>query len=171
MVKRETKRSLKEAKERQTEENAVLSFAKHEIVSRSADRILIQQRYSDGGWSSNFSVELVLLRNGLLVYGDIAPVIFAYYSSKTIEGALSWLSEKMGSSYVAEKAQIGMRLDGMVRAVNHQRLASAHAAILKARQLVRAAAELKADQSDQSTEVGGGLHIRPLGAPKPEGHS
>lgn len=122
MNKKPTKVSLKAAREKQTENQAVRAFEEHEIRTRSNDRILIQKRHKDGGWDSTFAVEIVLLRGGLLVYGDIAHVLFGYHNAETIEGALAWLGDGLGSGYVAEKATIGMRLDGSVRGVNHVRL-------------------------------------------------
>lgn len=139
-MRRTTKISIKAAREKQIEEDATRAFAEHEIRSRSRDRILIQRRYRDekGGWDSTFAVEIVLLRGGLLVYGDIAHVLFGYHNAESIEGALAWLGDGLGSGYVAEKAAIGMRPPN-ARRIDHVRLTYAHAALLKARALVLAA--------------------------------
>jgi len=125
MARRETK-----AEERARIENLIVlakrAYEKAFIVDESAEHVFIR---TPGGF---YWTEIRMLRGGaLIVHGDIQHVLFGYNpDAGSIRGMLDWLREDIGSSYVEEKAAIGSRFK-----IDFARLAYAHAAVLKAREL------------------------------------
>jgi len=89
---------------------ATRAYAKHEIKKSSEDRWLIQQRHKDGGWDSNTWTEIIALHHkGLLVDGDIDPVVFRYGPADP-EARVRWMGNRKHAHdhYFREKASIGM---------------------------------------------------------------
>lgn len=86
----------------QTRELAVRAFAKHVITERSEGRWLLQRIHKDGRPESTYATEIVSVRRGTYVGGDIAPVVFS--TGYGLGESLSW-------SYIGEKATIGMSSD------------------------------------------------------------
>jgi hypothetical protein len=89
---------------------ATEAFAHHQIRRREDGRWLLQRR-EDGSWDSIFLAEIVALYGGrLLVHGDVETVLFAGYTDdRSVDGLLRWIADS-DSSYVAGKAQAGMKL-------------------------------------------------------------
>lgn len=97
---------------------AVEQFKNHVIRKSGEDRWTLMQPYKDGkGFSSNLWVEIVILEHGgLLVDGDIDPILFRYFSGPPQKpndrdyqlAILSWMGKSRGvDSYMIEKATIG----------------------------------------------------------------
>jgi len=89
---------------------ATRAYSKHEIKKSSEDRWLIQQRHKDGGWDSNMWTEIIALHHkGLLVDGDIDPVVFRYGPANP-EARVRWMGNRKYAHdhYFREKASIGM---------------------------------------------------------------
>lgn len=89
--------------------DAAKAFADHQITQRSDGRWLLQ-RQRDGKTSWIYAAEVISLAGGkLYVGGDIAFVIFAYFSdSMDHEEKVRWMGRcKDVGYYVAQKAAIG----------------------------------------------------------------
>lgn len=138
MVKRETKASIKRAREAQRFEMITGWFSRHAIVEQSPRHVLFRgvRETADqyGRWEGAYWFEVTLLAGKmLLVHGDICHVLFAYHDSRDLCGAVNWMGcHPLGDSYVYEKAVIGMR----VRTLSHDRVHVAHAALRAARALL-----------------------------------
>ena len=86
------------------------SYENHVIRESSEGRWLIQSRHQDGGWESNMWTEIIALHHkGLLVDGDIDPVIFRYGPDHP-EARVRWMGNRKYAHdhYFREKASIGM---------------------------------------------------------------
>jgi len=97
---------------------AATAYAHHEIRESSEGRWLLQKRRPAGGWEGNMWTEIITLRHkGLLVDGDIDPVVFRYGPAHP-EARVRWMGCRMAAHdpYFKEKASIGMggRIDGLV---------------------------------------------------------
>lgn len=101
------------AREKHRESMSTLArqaYEKHEIRESSEGRWLIQKRHSDGGWEGNMWTEIIALHHGgLLVDGDIDPVVFRYGPSHP-EARVRWMGSRRAAHdrYFREKASIGM---------------------------------------------------------------
>ena len=91
---------------------ATNAFAQHQIRSRTETSVIIQRRYEDGTWRSEYATEIVA--GGLahlIVTGDISTVVFARQSG-SLRSRLGWIAPKAERDpswrYLVEKATIGM---------------------------------------------------------------
>lgn len=106
--------------------------------------LAIAAKRPDDVWDSTYAVEIECLRWGkIIVHGDIAPVVFGQHDTVIaqpgdLEHAIAWLgNEPLGSSYVVEKAVIGMRMNEMDGRRHLHRIYYAHAALRCALRLLR----------------------------------
>ena len=90
-------------------EDAMKTFAEHEIRSRSDTSVLICRRHKDGGWTSDYAMEIVSGALGYLILtGDMDTVLFAYCKGSLRE-KLQWIGKDQPSlGYISQKASIGM---------------------------------------------------------------
>lgn len=90
-------------------EDAMKTFAEHEIRSRTDMSVLICRRHADGGWTSDYAMEIVSGALGYLILtGDMDTVVFAYCKGSLRE-KLQWIGKDQPSiGYITQKASIGM---------------------------------------------------------------
>src|SRR5690606_1417694 len=117
-----------EAMLKQTREMATKAFERHVITERSEGRWLIQRIHKDGRPESTYAADIVEVRRGLYVGGDIAPVVFA--------ANLATVGQSNDIAYyMAQKATIGMGSDKLT--VRWDREVAAH----ELRQYIRECAD------------------------------
>jgi hypothetical protein len=85
---------------------ATEAFSEHEIVSESEGRWLLRRPAPNSAY--HWTEVIALAGNGLLVDGDIDPVIFRY-GPKHPEARVRWMARTQGADdrYFREKASIG----------------------------------------------------------------
>ena len=105
-----------------TSNEAIRSFAKHQIFAESEGRWVIRARGENCGWTSNHLTEIVSLYGGrLFVGGDIDDCVFAYFGrSRDCELSMDlqkvqWIGRCEDlRRYVLEKAKIGLTDGGEI---------------------------------------------------------
>jgi len=89
-------------------------FARHELHSQGERCWLLLRRRDDGGWTNDFSAEIITSPwcGMVTVVGDIDTVSFGHcFGTGVVYGVpalLAWLGDTDDLSYVGQKARIGM---------------------------------------------------------------
>jgi hypothetical protein len=87
------------------------AFERHVITERQQDRWGCREQDPDGRHPSCYWFEVVVLKNGLLCYGDIDHVLWQHNNDRHGADRVHWMGQHRllsTNSYVSEKARIGM---------------------------------------------------------------
>lgn len=94
---------------------AQAAFADHEIILDKPDRWRIAKKYPDGAICLDHLAEIISIRGGLFVGGDLSPVVFQYFDSQYPIAQVIWIGGvKTDVDYICEKASIGFGTDELV---------------------------------------------------------
>lgn len=78
-------------------------LAEHQILYRDSNKVTVGKP-----GRSEYRCDLILSGAYLIMVGDCDTMVFAYYSGKTVDGAIEWMARSDVSYYVRQKANIGM---------------------------------------------------------------
>lgn len=91
------------------------AYQKHQIKSESSfstsgpDRWILARCEDDGRWSGFYLSEIVILRVGVLVCGDVDPVIFEGGYRDNPRNLINWVGTSHIEGYLVNKASQGFR--------------------------------------------------------------
>jgi hypothetical protein len=107
--------SVSQARHEHLKALALQTFAAHEITHRDERSVVLQKRYKDGAFRSEYAAEIVAGRFGyLIVTGDINTMVFGRQGG-TLRARLGWIGghDNIGY-YVRQKAVLGTDAAEMV---------------------------------------------------------
>jgi len=107
----EIRKTLQE-RSRSLREMAKEAFKDHQIKSEAPDRWTIAKKDKTGHWCGFYLTEIVSLRVGLFVGGDIDSVIFASSGRGSPLGLVYWVASSQIEGYLVSKASQGFGASG-----------------------------------------------------------